>query len=581
MIMTVLFHPLRALVLAFVITATSVASGATLEIALRHTFHGEPLMLDSLRYANSAGETMSFTRLSYLLSGFALEGDNGTWIELPEQQAWIDAARRRASLRLDGVPAGKYRALRFHVGPDAAANAGDPAKLAANHPLNPNLNGLHWGWQGGYIFLAVEGRYRVAAAEPAGYVHHLARDPNRTRVSLAAELDLRHDSVAILDFDLGTLFNAPRPLSFANDGNATHSREGDRIAAALVANLPGAFRVNRMVSSAPEISNPSPVQPIDLPARFTPYRFTMSGSFPVPDLPRDNPLIEERVALGEALFHEGALSRDGSLSCASCHQSEAAFSDSNRFSTGIDGRSGNRNTMPLFNLAWKSSFFWDGRAPSLRTQVLMPITDHAEMDESIDRVCAKLAAKSGFPPRFAAAFGTPGINAEKIGLALEQFLLTLTSYDAKFDRSLRGKATFTDDERRGFELFMTEYDPRTGQRGADCFHCHGGPLFSDHQFHNNGLAADDGDSGRQRVTGLETDRGKFSTPSLRNLSRTAPYMHDGRFATLEETVAHYSSGIHRSATLDPNLAKHPEGGLQLSPADQRALVAFLKTLTEE
>ena len=579
--MTALFQPLRALVLAFVMTAAGVAPGATLEIALRHTFHGEPLMLDSLRYANSAGETMSFTRLSYLLSGFALEGDDGTWIELPEQQAWLDAARRRTTLRLDGVPAGKYRALRFHVGPDAAANAGDPAKLAADHPLNPNLNGLHWSWQGGYIFLAVEGRYRGASADLAGYAHHLARDPNRTRVSLAAPLDLTHDSAALLDFDLGTLFNAPRPLSFAKDGVATHSREGDPVAAALVVNLPGAFRVNRIVSAMPEISRPSPVQPIDLPARFTPYRFTMSGSFPLPDLPRDNPLIDERVALGKALFHEGALSRDGSISCASCHQSDAAFSDPRRISTGIEGRSGTRNAMPLFNLAWKSSFFWDGRAPSLRTQALMPITDHAEMDESLHRVCAKLAADSSYPPLFAAAFGTPGIDAAKIGLALEQFLLTLTSYDAKFDRALRGKATFSDDEKRGFELFMTEYDPRTGQLGADCFHCHGGPLFSDHQFHNNGLAADDSDSGRQRVTGLETDRGKFSTPSLRNLNRTAPYMHDGRFATLEETVAHYSSGVHRSATLDPNLAKHPEGGLQLSPEDQRALVAFLKTLTKE
>jgi cytochrome c peroxidase len=307
----------------------------------------------------------------------------------------------------------------------------------------------------------------------------------------------------------------------------------------------------------------------------------MSGTFPVPDLPRDNPLIGERVALGKALFQERALSRDGTISCASCHHSDAAFSDPQRISTGIDGRSGTRNAMPLFNLAWKSSFFWDGRAPSLRTQALMPIADHAEMDESLDRVCDKLAAISNYPALFAAAFGTPGIDAAKIGLALEQFMLTLTSYDAKFDRALRGKADFSDDEKRGFELFMTEYDPRTGQLGADCFHCHGGPLFSDHQFHNNGLEADAGDSGRQRVTGLHADIGKFSTPSLRNLARTAPYMHDGRFATLEEVVAHYSSGIHRTATLDPNLAKHPEGGLQLSPEDQRALVAFLKTLTEE
>jgi cytochrome c peroxidase len=211
----------------------------------------------------------------------------------------------------------------------------------------------------------------------------------------------------------------------------------------------------------------------------------------------------------------------------------------------------------------------------------MPIEDHTEMDETLDRVVAKLAATKEYPPLFTAAFGSPEITAEKLGLALEQFLLTLTAYDAKFDRALRGKATLSDDEKRGFELFMTEYEPRTGQFGADCFHCHGGPLFSDHQFHNNGLVPTDDDTGRHRITKVESDRNKFATPSLRNIARTAPYMHDGRFATLEEVVAHYSTGIHRSPTLDPNLAKHPAAGLQLSEADQRALVAFLKTLTDE
>ena len=145
----------------------------------------------------------------------------------------------------------------------------------------------------------------------------------------------------------------------------------------------------------------------------------------------------------------------------------------------------------------------------------------------------------------------------------------------------RGKATLSADEKRGFELFMTEFAPRTGQPGADCFHCHGGPLFSDHQFHNNGLAPNDEDMGRFRITKLESGRNKFATPSLRNVARTAPYMHDGRFATLEDVVAHYSTGIHHGPTLDPNLAKHPEGGLQLSAEDQRALVAFLKTLASE
>jgi cytochrome c peroxidase len=209
----------------------------------------------------------------------------------------------------------------------------------------------------------------------------------------------------------------------------------------------------------------------------------------------------------------------------------------------------------------------------------MPIRNHSEMDETLDHVIAKLAANCKYPDLFRAAFDKPEITPEKIGLAIEQYLLTLTAHDAKFDRALRGKATLTDPEKRGFELFMTEYEPRTGQTGADCFHCHGGPLFSDHQFHNNGLEGED--LGRSVVTNLPGDERKFSTPSLRNVTLTPPYMHDGRFATLEEVIEHYSSGVHRSPTLDPNLAKHPEAGLDLTQPDKEALVEFLRTLTDE
>jgi cytochrome c peroxidase len=572
-------HLLQSLQAALLVLAlgTGWLGAATLDVAVRNTFNGDPLILDSLRYENGARESLSFTRVSMLLSGFAIEREDGAWVELADQYAWLDAAQRRTTFRLEGVPNGKYRALRFHIGPDTTANHADISKLPAGHPLNPNLNNLHWSWQGGYIFMAVEGHFRSATGEMNGFAYHLARDPNRTRISLAAPLDLTHDAAALLDFDLGKLLNAPRPFVFAKDGGATHSRDGDPIAAALVANLAGAFHVTRILSAAPEVDRPVPVKPLYLPEKFTPYRFTMSATFPIPDLPRDNPLIEERVALGRALFHEPALSRDGTLSCASCHLAESAFADSRKVSTGVRGQTGTRNSMPLMNLAWKTSYFWDGRAPSLREQVLMPIQDHTEMDETLERVTAKLSDKPVYPPRFATAFGTPEITSEKIGLALEQYLLTLTAHDSRFDQALRGKATFNEDEKRGFELFMTEYEPRTGQLGADCFHCHGGPLFSDHQFHHNGLASDD--PGRAKVTGAASDQGKFATPSLRNIALTAPYMHDGRFATLEEVVEHYSSGIQRGPTLDPNLAKHPPNGLNLGTADKAALVAFLKTLT--
>jgi cytochrome c peroxidase len=557
------------------------AAGASLEIAVRPTFDGQPLLLDSLRYSNAAQETLSFTRLSYLLSGFALEREDGGWVELPSQFAWMDAEKRRSVARLDHIPEGKYRALRFYLGPDEEANAADPANYPPDHPLNPNLNGLHWSWQGGYIFLAAEGHFRAGSDEIKGYAFHLARDPNRTRINLTAQLDLTHGCAVLLDFDLATLLNAPRPISLAKDGVATHSREGDPVAAALVANLPAAFRVRQVLSATPAISQRSAVQPLYLPEKYTPYRFTMGATFPIPDLPRDNPLLEERVALGKKLFSETALSSDGTLSCASCHAPAAGFTDARRFSLGVRGQTGTRHAMPLFNLAWKTSFFWDGRAPSLRAQALVPIQDPTEMGETLDHVTAKLAGAKDYAPLFLAAFGNSEITAEKIGLALENYLLTLTAHHAKFDRVLRGQDAFSAEERRGFELFMTEYDPRTQQFGADCFHCHGGALFSDHQFHNNGLAENGNDPGRFRFTKSESDRNKFATPSLRNVARSSPYMHDGRFTTLEEVIDHYSTGVQRSATLDPNLAKHPDGGLHLSAEDRRALVAFLGTLSDE
>lgn len=256
-----------------------------------------------------------------------------------------------------------------------------------------------------------------------------------------------------------------------------------------------------------------------------------------------------------------------------------AFSDTRPLSLGVAGRLGLRNSMPLFNLAWKSTFFWDGRAKSLRDQVLFPIEDHREMAESLPRVLEKLQLEEDYRAGFQAAFGEGKITKLKLSLALENFLLTLTSYDSKFDRAMTGKVELSESERRGMELFFTEYEPRSGRLGADCFHCHGGANFSDHQLHNNGLKPNS-DTGRHAVTGKIRDQNLFSTPSLRNIDLTAPYMHDGRFKTLEEVVAHYSGPMHRGKTLDPNLAKHPQDGLQLNPKDQAALVAFLKTLTD-
>ena len=430
--------------------------------------------------------------------------------------------------------------------------------------------------------MALEGRYRSGTGPIAGYSLHFARDPRRTRVSLVVPLDLTRNGVLRLDWDLASLFRLPRPISLARDGQSTHSREQDSLADALGGNLPLSFRVRDRLEESPSLSVKAvpPVVPKDLPSKYTPHRFAMAGTFPMPALPRDNPLIEERIALGRRLFQETALSADRSISCASCHAAATGFSDSRRFSPGVRGQLGTRQSMALINLAWKREFFWDGRARSLRDQVLIPIQDPTEMAETLESVVSKLSGMPEYPALFEKAFGTPRIDAERIALALEQFVLTLTGFRSRFDGSIQGKASLSDLERRGLELFMTENEPRMGQRGADCFHCHGGMLFTDHQFHDNGLDLEPSDPGRAGVTRRNSDRGKFVTPTLRNIARTAPYMHDGRFQTLEEVVRHYSEGVQASPNLDPNLAKHTAGGLHLSPDDQSALVAFLKTLSE-
>lgn len=557
------------------------SSAGTLTLDIRPVVATQPLLVDSLRYRNAHSEAFSVTRLSTILGGFALERRDGTFIGLTNQYGWIDATRRRTTFTLTNLPPGQYRSLRFHVGPDPVANKSDPARRPANHPLNPNLNGLHWNWQGGYIFLALEGQFRDRTNQLHGYSFHFAKDANRTRIDLAGKWDLRHHARALIDLDLAALLNAPRPISFTKDGHSTHSNQDDPLTAAIKGNLPGAFRLRRIESIGPQRTRPSPSPPLYLPKKITPYPFRISARFPIPSLPADNPLLVERVALGRRLFHDPRLSRDHTVTCASCHLDKAALTDPRRYSIGVDGRTGTRNAMPIFNLAWKSEFFWDGRAPSLRAQALMPIQDHLEMDESLTNVIRKLAADADYPAQFAKAFQPADITPEKIGLAIENFVLTLTSFDSRFDRAMRGAAKFSEQEKRGFELFMTEYEPRTGRQGADCFHCHGGALFTDHQFHNNGLPIRNADTGREKVTRDPHDRARFSTPSLHNIALTAPYMHDGRFETLEEVIDHYTTGIQRTQTLDPNLAKHPTGGIPLKPEDKRALIAFLRTLTDE
>ena len=297
-----------------------------------------------------------------------------------------------------------------------------------------------------------------------------------------------------------------------------------------------------------------------------------------PVIPIDNPQTVEGIALGKQLFFDPILSADQSLACASCHSPQNAFTDSAPFSVGIDGSIGTRNSMPLFNLAWNydERFFWDGRVFSLEHQALEPVTNPIEMANTWVTVVQRLSEHPDYPALFQAAFGEAAISKELVTKALAQFERILISSNSKFDRYLLGIETLTPQEQNGLDVFMDE------ERG-DCFHCHGNPnnpLWTDNLFHNNGLDAVFADNGLGEFTGDPADNGKFRSPSLRNLAFTAPYMHDGRFETLDEVINHYSEGLQYSPTIDPLMKKVDEGGVQLSDQDKADLKAFLLSLSD-
>lgn len=317
----------------------------------------------------------------------------------------------------------------------------------------------------------------------------------------------------------------------------------------------------------------------------TPYTMHI-GDFPPPIIAPDNQLTKQGVQLGRMLFYETKLSKDGSQSCATCHRQKHAFSDTNQFSIGVDGFPGKRQAMASFNMAWNyNEFFWDGRSHLLRDQSLKPIEDSLEMAETLPNVIAKLEADQKYKDQFMRAFGSSEITSEKMSLAMEQFMNSITSVDSKYDKYLKGEATLTASEERGRKLYFTEYNQFfPDSSGADCAHCHSPKNFENNQYMNNGLEDDAGlltDIGREEVTGIASDRGKMKVPSLRNIELTTPYMHDGRFTTLEEVVEHYNNGLEQSSTLDPALQQTIGTGLMLDAQDKADLVAFLKTFTDE
>lgn len=297
-----------------------------------------------------------------------------------------------------------------------------------------------------------------------------------------------------------------------------------------------------------------------------------------PIIPEDNPLTEEGIALGKKLFFDPILSLDNTQACADCHRPENAFTDPRRFSIGIDGSVGTRNSMPLHNLAWNynEKFFWDGRAASIEQQIFQPVTNPIEMNNTWPNVESTLQATNNYPQLFEQAFGTSTIDSINVSKAIAQFVRTLVSANSKFDRFLLGQEALSESESNGLAVFLDE------GRG-DCFHCHGlpaNPLWTDNAFHNNGLDEIITDKGLGGFTGDPREFGLFKSGSLRNLAYTAPYMHDGRFATLEEVINHYSEGLVFSETIDPLMKKVGEGGVHLTEGDKADLKAFLLSLSD-
>lgn len=321
----------------------------------------------------------------------------------------------------------------------------------------------------------------------------------------------------------------------------------------------------------------------------TPYDFKIPSGYPQPLQPANNITTVEGIELGRHLFYDKRLSHNNTQSCADCHKQEFAFTDPNQFSTGITGAQGNRNSMALINLTFNQNqrFFWDGRAATLEEQIFEPIRNPIEMASDWNTVVQKVKAEPVYKPLFLAAFGSEEVDSVRISKAIAQFLRSIVSFNSPFDLYAKGQGQLTPQQLNGLNLIQS-------QTKGDCFHCHNSSdrLFSRYGLTNNGLDPQSAwsdpnfDFGYYLVTGNPADKAKFKVPTLRNIMLTAPYMHDGRFATMEEVmVNHYIGGGQVSETIDPLMEFSPQAnpanpGLNLTPQEVQDIIAFLHTLTD-
>lgn len=323
-------------------------------------------------------------------------------------------------------------------------------------------------------------------------------------------------------------------------------------------------------------SNPGPE---DTTYKPTPYQLQIPayviqhlGEMPNPS---DNPLTVEGVALGRKLFYEKMLSNTATISCASCHQQQHAFDDPRRFSEGTDGSLGTRNAMTIVNMGWGNSFFWDGRKNTLEEQAHDPVTNPVEMANTWPEVVSRLQGSTVYPDLFYKAFGTRAIDSNLVVKAIAQFERTLISFNSRFDKYYYGgdSSALNAQEQRGLNLFMNE---------GMCATCHSmNMLLTDRLFRSNGANANPNDRGRMDITGNPYDRGLFKVPTLRNVALTAPYMHDGDMANLQDVVGFYGMHLVSGNEIIGGPGAPPPPVKTLTEEQQADLVAFLKSLTDE
>lgn len=301
--------------------------------------------------------------------------------------------------------------------------------------------------------------------------------------------------------------------------------------------------------------------------------FVNPSYFPQPTYNLSNNEINKaKFELGRKLFYETLLSANNTISCGSCHIQTSAFTHhGHSLSHGIFDLQGTRNSPPIMNLAWASSYMWDGGIVDLDLQPIAPITNHVEMGDSLPNVLAKLRNHPQYPTLFKNAFGNSEITGAQFLKALSQFMVMCISNNAKYDSVKRNEAKFTIVEQQGYQVFQQK-----------CGTCHKEPLFTDYSFRNNGLSISlQNDEGKFLVTGNVNDKYKFKMPSLRNLSYTAPYMHYGRLLTLEAVLEHYTSNVQQTLNLDPLLQQNSQLGISLTTNEKLSLLAFLKTLDDK